>query len=299
MRMIDYHKMTRTIARMGILLIGTAFFAGVTHSQDAATTRSCLTRFPKDAFRDCDSGEPKRCMYRKVIDGRDYEAFRCLVNSGSNPNVMSNVYNVFEIPIINVSLLGDIRFLKLFPVGTTDWEIRDAKFGRTALLWLSHVAEDPKVTKVNSLAIARYLIRRGANVNAVDNEGFSAIIVTATSGQKSFVDLLLANDADPNQMTNEGKTALMLVGEAPSVLTSLLRAGADRARTDKRGKTAFLYAMEECQPQKFKLLVSPIRGYQVDTNQWRAFRDFGEKINMSQNCAPIWNQITSKIRSYR
>jgi len=53
------------------------------------------------------------------------------------------------------------------------------------------------------------LLKKGANVNAKDKYGGTALMYAAVKGHKEVVELLIENGADVNAKNIMGKTALM------------------------------------------------------------------------------------------
>jgi ankyrin repeat protein len=53
-----------------------------------------------------------------------------------------------------------------------------------------------------------FLLQCGADLNAVNNNGQSALMMACMSNHKDIVALLLANDADVNARDQLGRTAL-------------------------------------------------------------------------------------------
>ena len=74
------------------------------------------------------------------------------------------------------------------------------------------------------LDAARMLIKRGANVNAAHQAGYTALHAVAATGQLEFAELLLVSGADVNAKTDMGKTALAFALEGGHAeMAALLR----------------------------------------------------------------------------
>jgi ankyrin repeat protein len=85
------------------------------------------------------------------------------------------------------------------------------------------------------------LLGNGADVNAKDNYGYTALMSAANSGNPESISILLENGADINAKTYNGWTALMWAAEFnenPEVISLLLENGADVAITNDEGKKA-------------------------------------------------------------
>ncbi len=89
--------------------------------------------------------------------------------------------------------------------------------------------------------VVKLLIEEGANKDAADYNGGTALMGAAFKGEQEVVELLLEAGADKDAADYIGMTALMgaaLEGKQ-EVVKMLLNAGANKdAATDKRGKTA-------------------------------------------------------------
>jgi len=92
------------------------------------------------------------------------------------------------------------------------------------------------------------LLIRGDNLNARDNQGLSALHVSAVSHQVAAIKALLAAGADPNIKDNQGRTAahLLLDEKWPwegvvDALSALVKGGADLSVSDNNGKTPLHY----------------------------------------------------------
>jgi ankyrin repeat protein len=87
---------------------------------------------------------------------------------------------------------------------------------------------------------ARLLLRKGADANARDNSGRTALWDAAISENTGLITLLMEYGADVNTRDNAGRTALMHAADLCYTwdIRALLDAGADPTVQDKRGRTA-------------------------------------------------------------
>ena len=87
---------------------------------------------------------------------------------------------------------------------------------------------------------AEFLIEKGANVNAADNFGETALMKAALWGYTETAELLNAKGADVNTDDNNGENALMWasLGRYSETVELLIAKGADVNSVDNGGETA-------------------------------------------------------------
>jgi ankyrin repeat protein len=125
--------------------------------------------------------------------------------------------------------------------------------GRTALHnaagWFER--EDP-------LPLVNALIEHGADVNAVDKYGFTALMIAADRTHANVVRRLIEAGASVLARNKGNETALMKAAGAidnqVEMVTMLLRAGADKTVRDQYGHTAFDAIRSNTDPQLKELL---------------------------------------------
>lgn len=109
-------------------------------------------------------------------------------------------------------------------------------------------------------AMAKTLLYAGANANAATRlGGFTPIDLAAKNGEADVVRALLAGGADPKVADLHGTTPLMFAAESGDVdvTTALLEAGADvNAKESFRGETALMFAAAYDRTAAVKVLLA-------------------------------------------
>jgi ankyrin repeat protein len=92
----------------------------------------------------------------------------------------------------------------------------DAKFsyghGLTALMWAAGYEDGVGVRAAES--VVDLLLSRGAQLDAVDDRGRTALMIAAAVGHAEVIEMLLGRGADPSARDRNGKTALDLAADA-------------------------------------------------------------------------------------
>nr|MCR4791000.1 ankyrin repeat domain-containing protein [Treponemataceae bacterium] len=109
-------------------------------------------------------------------------------------------------------------------------------------------------------AVAKFLIKNGASINAKDILGSTPLHEAVRYGQKDIVEILLKNKANPNSQDSLGKTPLLLIapaGERQKIYSCLLENGADPNTKDMYGDSPLhLASMTGMDKEILELLVS-------------------------------------------
>jgi ankyrin repeat protein len=110
----------------------------------------------------------------------------------------------------------------------------------------------------DDLESADLLIRAGANVNAANDLGVTPLWTATQNGSATMVRRLLDAGADPNAKLPSGETLVMTAARAgkAEVLELLLNKGADVNAKATRGQTALMWAVAQQHPDAVKVLLA-------------------------------------------
>lgn len=106
--------------------------------------------------------------------------------------------------------------------------------------------------------LARRLLRRGADPNVMNEYGALPMQEAAANGDAAMIEVLLDGGADVDSPNREGQTALMVVARTGRLdaAQALIDAGADvNARESWGGQTALMWAVTQRHPEMVRLLI--------------------------------------------
>jgi ankyrin repeat protein len=94
------------------------------------------------------------------------------------------------------------------------------------------------------IEVAKCCLRRGANIDEADEDGWTALIIASRHGHKEIVEFLLNNGADINKANKGGHTALVYasIHGYKEIAELVLNKGADINKVDDDGWTALMAA---------------------------------------------------------
>lgn len=117
-----------------------------------------------------------------------------------------------------------------------------------------------EASTLNLTKLSATLVHKGANVNAINKYGESALFRAFSYGEpQEMVRLLIENGADVNARNKNGMSVLMWAScgwERLEAFQVLLDKGADVNAEDKDGKTALMWAFTSEQYKKAELLLN-------------------------------------------
>jgi len=119
------------------------------------------------------------------------------------------------------------------------------------------------------LELVRALIKAGANVKLKNQLGTSALTEAAIIGSAPIIDALLKSGADPNFKTPDGETPLMAAARSGKVdaAKALVDAGADiNAKETWGGQSAIMWAAAQSQADMVKFLASKLVQAKLDAS---------------------------------
>jgi ankyrin repeat protein len=118
----------------------------------------------------------------------------------------------------------------------------------------------------NDFETAKSLVRAGAGVDAENRYGVTPLSLACTQGNEAIVTLLLDAGAAPNHPLPGGETPLMTAARTGKIATvkALLARGADvHAKEERQGQTALMWATAEGHAETVELLIEFGAGFRA------------------------------------
>ena len=213
-------------------------------SLEQAASQGCVNEvreFLKKRGIDSKDGSESPSLFNAIRSGHE-AIVKLLLDAGApvNPAQVE-----FEPPLSHAAHYNEIRILKLLLKAGANVDGVDPR-GVTYLA--SYGFFDPPITRI--------LLDAGANPNAKDQDGQTAIMHAASYGYAESVRILIEHHADVNLKDHAGRTALMhaAMGGYVDAIPLLIENGADPYAHDSDGKTALDLALTSKNQAAIKLL---------------------------------------------
>jgi uncharacterized protein len=118
--------------------------------------------------------------------------------------------------------------------------------------------------------LADLLIRAGARVNAANDLGATPLWTAGLNASTAMVRRLLEAGANPNASLLAGETALMVAARSgsPEVVELLLASGANANARGARGQTALMWAVAQKHPAAVKVLLAHGADIKARSETW-------------------------------
>jgi ankyrin repeat protein len=171
------------------------------------------------------------CLDAACSEGNT-DVVRALLKAGANPHGSAKRGSS---PIANAVFSEQLDCVKLL----VDCGVSADSFIPSFSSLANHVIVSAIVKK--NYGIAKYLISRGADVNARNSDGRPFLFELASSGRIDLVEMMIGLGADVNAADAHGYTPLhaAVMRQNEPLIRILLRAGGDPNRKTERGQTAF------------------------------------------------------------
>ncbi|KAJ7759534.1 ankyrin repeat-containing domain protein [Mycena metata] len=119
------------------------------------------------------------------------------------------------------------------------------------------------------LGVVEFLIEHGADVNARNKDGYTSLHLVSRDGHLDIVKFLIEHGADINASTEGGYTSLSMASENGhlEVVKFLIEHGADINASDKYGRTSLSIASRDGHLDVVKFLIEPRRRNQCQPSK--------------------------------
>lgn len=168
----------------------------------------------------------------------------------------------------------------------------------TALIWAGADSSYAEDQREDYKSIVLLLLQRGANINAQDIHGTTALMMasgSALSSSASAVKFLLEQGADVSLKSRSGNTALgyaVLSGDAAAVHL-LLDAGAQANIWDEEGRTPLMWSSRDAETEIIKMLLEAGTDASLEDKEGKTAAAWAEELNDPEEKQAVLSLLSS------
>jgi hypothetical protein len=172
--------------------------------------------------------------------------------------------------------------------------------GATPLMYIAELSFARKDASVDAYAIAKVLIDKGADVNAQDVNGTTALSRAVNEEDAVMISLLLKAGARIDLLDKQGRTdlhsACMVKNHNPAIVTALLSAASADSidRRDRNGRTALHMAITNGNVALVKTLLDAGADPEKRTGSWESPKSLARGARISDQAT---NQIIELLET--
>lgn len=182
----------------------------------------------------------------KAVETNNKELIAFLID-GVKQNPDSKDVSAKNYPIAMAILSGNLEVAKMLLAAGANLNIQNDK-GLTPLMLVmgTFEAAQQDQAKESVRSIVRFVLQSGANAEATDNKGKTALFYAVEQNDIPAIDLLLTAGADINHRNNAGETAIFTPAKDGNIdmVKTLLQKGAFAKIKNKQGTTPAMYAVQ-------------------------------------------------------
>jgi ankyrin repeat protein len=184
--------------------------------------------------------------------GGHYDALTALLKAKANPNHKNKASGT---ALHEAAAIADAKIVSQLLYWKADPNIANEK-GHTALMMAA--ATGTSVNEKDALAIVKQLASKGSNLEARDEDGRTALFLTAMAGHVSMVEALIGLKADKEATDKMNFTPLMAAAASGQVkmLEVLIKAKANLEAKHQKGGTALHVSSSSGQRESVELLLN-------------------------------------------
>ena len=156
-----------------------------------------------------------------------------------------------------------------------------------------------KMAKWGELELVKYLVENGVNIDKKSPNGDTALIKAAWGGSLDIVKFLVEKGVKVNDKSQGGETALMRAGEIGNfdIVKCLVENGADIDTKDMFGKTAIVFGVASKSKEVVRYLIE--KGAEVDFENIKSYYKIKENIEEYNEMFEFVKEVEKKYRFER